>query len=145
MKNKNSKEEIEKAKIKLIDIYITMKKKINEDYNNEINIESCQKNLLKLDLLNLIEYIKSSIDIIMKMNIKYEKKDENDFKNNYYDEDYESLLRREEAWIRKHIGIENQLKLDYNLLLEKYKECEKDNKILVYQIVIILFIFFRKN
>ena len=107
-------------------------------------MENIKQDYSNLNLFKLIENINSLIEILINIKLK-EENNEKGIKISNFDEDYESLLRREEAWIRKHIGIENQLKLDYNLLLEKYKECEKDNKILVYQIVIILFIFFRKN
>lgn len=129
----SSKELIEKAKRELSNLYISIKKKIKNIDNEEI-IFNTKQMISKLTILDLIEYLKSSIDIIIDMEIK-EKNKEIKIKNNNYDEDYESLLRREEAWIRKHIGIENQLKLDYNNLLDKYNECEKENIILMNQVV----------
>ena len=133
MKKMSSKELIEKAKRELSNLYISIKKKIKNIDNEEI-IFNTKQMISKLTILDLIEYLKSSIDIIIDMEIK-EKNKEIKIKNNNYDEDYESLLRREEAWIRKHIGIENQLRIDYNNLFDKYKECEKDNIILMNQIV----------
>ena len=133
MKKISSKEQIEKAKRELSNLYISIKKKIKNIDNEEI-IFNTKQMISKLTILDLIEYLKSSIDIIIDMEIK-EKNKEIKIKNNNYDEDYESLLRREEAWIRKHIGIENQLKLDYNNLLDKYNECEKENIILMNQVV----------
>ncbi len=141
----NTNEEIEKIKNELIKTYKSLKEKIYEKapfITN--NTENTKHDYSNLNIFKLIENINSSIEILINIKLK-EENNEKEIKISNFDEDYESLLRREEAWIRKHIGIENQLKLDYNLLLEKYKECEKDNKILVYQIVIILFIFFRKN
>ena len=129
----SSKELIEKAKRELSNLYISIKKKIKNIDNEEI-IFNTKQMISKLTILDLIEYLKSSIDIIIDMEIK-EKNKEIKIKNNNYDEDYESLLRREEACIRKHIGIENQLKLDYNNLLDKYNECEKENIILMNQVV----------
>ena len=134
MKNISSKEQIEKAKRELSNLYISMKKKINNNVDNEEIIFNTKQMLSKLTILDLIEYIKSSIDIIINMSVK-EEKEGIKLKSNNYDEDYESLLRREEAWIRKHIGIENQLRLDYSNLFDKYKECEKENIILMNQIV----------
>ena len=134
MKNISSKEQIEKAKRELSNLYISMKKKINNNVDNEDIIFNTKQMLSKLTILDLIEYIKSSIDIIINMSVK-EEKEGIKLKSNNYDEDYESLLRREEAWIRKHIGIENQLRLDYSNLFDKYKECEKENIILMNQIV----------
>ena len=130
----SSKELIEKAKRELSNLYISMKKKINNNVDNEEIIFNTKQMLSKLTILDLIEYIKSSIDIIINMSVK-EEKEGIKLKSNNYDEDYESLLRREEAWIRKHIGIENQLRLDYSNLFDKYKECEKENIILMNQIV----------
>ena len=123
----------QKEKRELSNLYISIKKKIKNIDNEEI-IFNTKQMISKLTILDLIEYLKSSIDIIIDMEIK-EKNKEIKIKNNNYDEDYESLLRREEAWIRKHIGIENQLKLDYNNLLDKYNECEKENIILMNQVV----------
>ena len=130
----SSKELIEKAKRELSNLYISMKKKINNNVDNEEIIFNTKQMLSKLTILDLIEYLKSSIDIIINMSVK-EEKEGIKLKSNNYDEDYESLLRREEAWIRKHIGIENQLRLDYSNLFDKYKECEKENIILMNQIV----------
>ena len=141
----NTNEEIEKIKNELIKTYKSLKEKIYEKAPfNTNNMENIKQDYSNLNLFKLIENINSLIEILINIKLK-EENNEKGIKISNFDEDYESLLRREEAWIRKHIRIENQLKLDYNLLLEKYKECEKDNKILVYQIVIILFIFFRKN
>ena len=141
----NTNEEIEKIKNELIKTYKSLKEKIYEKAPfNTNNMENIKQDYSNLNLFKLIENINSLIEILINIKLK-EENNEKGIKISNFDEDYESLLRREEAWIRKHIRIENQLKLDYNLLLEKYRECEKDNKILVYQIVIILFIFFRKN
>ena len=134
MKKLSTKEQIEKAKGELTNLYISMKKKINNNVDNKEIIFNAKQMLSKLTILDLIEYIKSSIDIIINMSVK-EEKEGIKLKSNNYDEDYESLLRREEAWIRKHIGIENQLRLDYSNLFDKYKECEKENIILMNQIV----------
>ena len=141
----NTNEEIEKIKNELIKIYKSLKEKIYEKAPFKTNnMENIKQDYSNLNVFKLIENINSSIEILINIKLK-EENNEKGIKISNFDEDYESLLRREEAWIRKHIGIENQLKLDYNLLLEKYRECEKDNKILVHQIVIILFIFFMKN
>ena len=56
-------------------------------------------------------------------------------------EDYETLLRKEEAEIRQHISLEHQFKLLYENFSEKIKEAEKDNKILVKRIVSIYKIY----
>lgn len=58
-----------------------------------------------------------------------EKKDENAA------EDYETLLRKEEAEIRQHISIEHQFKLTMDNMLEKIYELENDNYLLAKKIV----------
>ena len=89
-------------------------------------------------MLDIINYIKESLHIIIKIKAKEEidqykqgkeKKDENAA------EDYETLLRKEEAEIRQHISIEHQLKLYMDNMLEKIYELEKDNHLLAKKIV----------
>ena len=50
-------------------------------------------------------------------------------------EDYETLLRKEEAEIRQHISIEHQFKLHMDMMLEKIYELENDNYLLAKKIV----------
>ena len=50
-------------------------------------------------------------------------------------EDYETLLRKEEAEIRQHISIEHQFKLHSENLEKKIMELEDDNYILAKKIV----------
>jgi hypothetical protein len=69
----------------------------------------------------------------------------NEEKNENFSEDYESLLRKEESNIRKHIAIENQLKIHCKSLNDKLEEYEKDNLILIEKYVRKNFLsFFRK-
>lgn len=69
----------------------------------------------------------------------------NEEKNENFSEDYESLLRKEERNIRKHIAIENQLKIHCKSLNDKLEEYEKDNLILIEKYVRKNFLsFFRK-
>ena len=85
------------------------------------------KDLSSLDLIN---YIKSTIDIIS--TLKYEEiiaKNKKD-KNENMAEDYESLLVKEEASIRQHIALENKLKLEYEILNERINSLETENNIL---------------
>lgn len=71
---------------------------------------------------------KEEIDILLK-------EQEDKEQNINAAEDYETLLRKEEAEIRQHISLEHQFKLLYENLSEKIKEAEKDNIILVKRIV----------
>ena len=66
----------------------------------------------------------------------------NEEKNENFSEDYESLLRKEERNIRKHIAIENQLKIYCKSLNDKLEEYEKDNLILIEKYVRKFFILF---
>ncbi len=122
----NYEKEIEKAKKELINLFF----KLNATNKQEVNkllliyyiikyyqIEQLkqdniiQKNL-KLNektILDLINLIRDTIDMII--SLKVNKKTENYIINNSSIEEYEKLLRQVESELRKHIGNENQLKV----------------------------------
>lgn len=122
----NYEKEIEKAKKELINLFF----KLNATNKQEVNkllliyyiikyyqIEQLkqdniiQKNL-KLNektILDLINLIRDTIDMII--SLKVSKKTENYIINNNSIEEYEKLLRQVESELRKHIGNENQLKV----------------------------------
>ena len=122
----NYENEIEKAKKELINLFF----KLNATNKQEVNkllliyyiikyyqIEQLkqdniiQKNL-KLNektILDLINLIRDTIDMII--SLKVNKKTENYIINNNSIEEYEKLLRQVESELRKHIGNENQLKV----------------------------------
>ena len=87
--------------------------------------------------MDLMEYIKSTIDIIVALKVDSKI---NDYKS-YLNEDsnmasdYETLLQKLEASIRQHISYEHQFKIEYEKLLNKAEEIEKDKKSLKKQIV----------
>ena len=87
--------------------------------------------------MDLIEYIKSTIDIIVALKVDSKI---NDYKS-YLNEDsnmasdYETLLQKLEASIRQHISYEHQFKIEYEKLLNKAEEIEKDKKSLKKHIV----------
>ena len=87
--------------------------------------------------MDLIEYIKSTIDIIVALKVDSKI---NDYKS-YLNEDsnmasdYETLLQKLEASIRQHISYEHQFKIEYEKLLNKAEEIENDKKSLKKQIV----------
>ena len=95
------------------------------------------ENIINLPLMDLIEYIKSTIDIIVALKVDSKI---NDYKS-YLNEDsnmasdYETLLQKLEASIRQHISYEHQFKIEYEKLLNKAEEIEKDKKSLKKQIV----------
>ncbi len=77
----------------------------------------------------IIEYIKTSIDILVDMKVK--KQIETFFSNynmkneNSNVEAYEELLRKSESDIRNHIKIEHQMKIYSDNLKSKIEELEK--------------------
>jgi len=95
------------------------------------------ENIVNLPLTDIIEYIKSTIDVIA--SIKFDEKI-NEYKN-YLNEDkntaseYETLLQKLEATIRQHISYEHQFKIEYEKLLSKAEEIENEKNMLIKQIV----------
>ncbi len=110
-----------------------------------------RKLLQKQNLLTLVEYISSSIDIIISLKLREEMNKINKGKiiNDNCTDNYEILLRKEERNIREHIANENRLKLYIKSLTDKLEEYERDNLILLEKIVrtyfIIIFYFNRKK
>ena len=145
--------EIEEAREELINLYLNIKIRTQEEVNYKylkikiykIQVESLKEenllketeNIINLPLMDLIEYIKSTIDIIV--SIKVDSKI-NDYKT-YLNEDinaatdYETLLQKLEASIRQHISYEHQFKIEYEKLLNKAEEIENDKERLKKQIV----------
>lgn len=93
--------------------------------------------MVNLPLTDIIEYIKSTIDIIVSLKVDSKI---NEYKN-YLNEDsnaasdYETLLQKLEASLRQHISYEHQFKIEYEKLLNKAEGIEKENKILIKQVV----------
>ena len=110
-----------------------------------------RKLLQKQNLLTLVEYISSSIDIIISLKLRDEMNKINKGKiiNDNCADNYEILLRKEEKNIREHIANENKLKLHIKSLTDKIEEYERDNLILLEKIVRtyfnIIFYFNRKK
>lgn len=104
------------------------------------NLEEEKKNLNKISILDIIKYIKESLFILVKLKAqeeidKYKNESQNNLENENAAEDYETLLRKEEAEIRQHISIEHQFKLNIENLAEKLYELENDNYFLARKIV----------
>ena len=103
----------------------------------EENLLKETENVMNLPLTDIIEYIKSTLDIIV--SIKVEEKI-NEYKK-YLNEDknaaseYETLLQKLEATIRQHISYEHQFKIEYEKLLNKAEEIDIEKKMLTKQIV----------
>ena len=103
----------------------------------EENLLKETENVMNLPLTDIIEYIKSTLDIIV--SIKVEEKI-NEYKN-FLNEDknaateYENLLQKLEESIRQHISYEHQFKIEYEKLLNKAEEIDIEKKMLTKQIV----------
>ena len=105
-------------------------------------MEKDKKYLEKLPILDIIQYIRTSLFIIIQIKLKEEIEKYNNNKNktkNIFDDiiaqDYETLLRKEEAEIRQHICSEHQFKLHSEYLEQKIMEIEDENLYLEKKIV----------
>ena len=148
--------EIMEAKNDLINLYLKLKPRKIEDvikiiYNHiilfiqeennlqEKNNEELEK-LIYLSIKDIIEYIKSSIDIIVSIKVDEELEKYNQDNPNAAN-DYETLLRKEEQSIRQHISTENQLKIQCEKFKEKMEQLENEKNIIIEEIVSNIFIF----
>lgn len=103
---------------------------LTEDaYINEIN------ELKDISLLDIVEYVKNSIDVIVSLKVEETIDDYKSKKNENAASDYETLLQKEESAIRQHISYEHQIKIEYEKLLEKIELMDIENKLLLYQVV----------
>ena len=128
------KNELDKVKIELINLYLNIKIRTQEEVNSltEENIIQETENIINLPLLDIIEYIKSTIDIIV--SIKVESKI-NDYRNSLNEDnnaatEYETLLQKLESALRQHIAYEHQFKIEYEKLLMKSDEINYEKNLL---------------
>jgi hypothetical protein len=87
-------------------------------------------------LKELVDNIKSSIDIIISIKLENELQKylpEKDNPNSATK--YETLLQKEEESLRQHISIEHQLKIQCEKFAEKLDEIENQRLLLVNEIV----------
>lgn len=145
---------MEKAREELINLYLNIKirtqeeviiiinyflllKNLQVEYLTEDNLLKETENIINLPLTDLIEYIKSTIDIIVSLKVDAKINEYKNFLNedNNAATEYETLLQKLEASIRQHIGYEHQFKIEYEKLLNKAEEIENEKKILIKQIV----------
>ena len=140
-KNENNlyKEENEKAKNNLISFYLNFKNYTKNKIINKKNskgdelIQNEKKELTKLSLLKLIDFIKLSMERLASTKVEEElkilKKELNDLSENQnICWKYEELLIKEEASIRKHISYNQQLKIEIDKLNESIFEKQLENK-----------------
>ena len=100
-----------------------------EEYNKEI------EDLKDKSLLDMVNYIKDSIDVIVNLKINDIIDEYKSDKNENAATDLETLLQKEEAAIREHISYEHKIKIEYEKLLDKMEIMELEHKLLVYQVV----------
>lgn len=88
----------------------------------------------------MVEYIQSSIDIIVQIKLqeqidkeREDKKEEQE--SGYAATKYETLLQKEEKEIRNYIRIEHQLKLHCEKLSSQLEEIELENEMLMRKLV----------
>ena len=135
----NYEKEIEKAKKELINLFlklvITNKQEVNKllliyyilkyhqiEQSKDDNIIQNNLKLNEKPILDLINLLRDTIDMII--SLKVNKLSEYIINDNSKEE-YEKLLRQLEAELRKHIGIQNQLKVQ----LEKMQLDEINNEV----------------
>ena len=88
-----------------------------------------------ISLLDIVNYVKNSIDVIVSFKVEELIDDYKSRKDENAAVDFETLLQKEEAAIRQHISYEHQVKIEYEKLVEKMELTELENKLLEYQIV----------
>ena len=162
-------ENIDLIREKLIELYLETKIRKSEEVYKLLNLKNLfiaqivnisseilkqdKENLKKLPTLDIINYIKTSLLIIIniKLNEELEKRKDKNMKKKILEEnaaeDFETLLRKEEAEIRQHICVEHQFKLHSEYLEQRIMELEDENLILEKKIVRKKYIInkYRKN
>ena len=118
----------QKVKASLIDLYLTLRQ-----YSLDIKKVKKEENidyLTTMDELELINYIKDSLDTVI---LTLAEKKINDYNNQIYNEhiqqDYEAMLIKYEQDIRGHIKVEHQLKLYSDSLQNNLEELENEKKL----------------
>ena len=144
---KSKPNDVEKARKELISLYLGIKLRKESDVINNIYLiiqalslteEEYNKEIEELNnisLLDIVNYVKNSIDVIVTFKVEDLIDDYKSNKNQNAASDYETLLQKEEAAIRQHISYEHQIKIEYEKVLEKIEILELENKLLLYQIV----------
>ena len=131
--------ENEIAKNDLISFYLNFKNYCQNKTTKRKNskgdelIQNEKKELTKLSLLKLIDFIKLSMERLVSTKIEEElkvlKKELNDLSENQnICWKYEELLIKEEASIREHISYNQQLKIEIDKLNEIIFEKQLENK-----------------
>jgi hypothetical protein len=107
-----------------------------DEYYNEI------EQLKNISLVDIVKYIKDSIDAIVSFKVEDLMVEYKSKKDGNSATDYETLLQKEEASIRQHISYEHQIKIEYEKIMDKYEMLDLENKLFIYQSVSKKFLFF---
>ena len=115
---------------KVILFYFLFKQEKSEEHKEELIKQLVEKKSLK----ELIEFIKSSISIII--NIKLQEEIEKYINTQFNPAiEYELLLQKEEQTNREHIGIEHQFKIQCEKYAQELDSLEDEKSLLLIQIV----------
>ena len=124
--------ELDKVKLELINLYLNMKIRTQDEVNSltEENLLLETENIYGLPLLDIIDYIKSTIDIMVSIQVDSKI---NNYKNSLNEDNnsatkYETLLQKLEANLRQHIAYEHHFKIEYEKLVTKFEEIENEKK-----------------
>ena len=142
IKNKDSKEVIiiyiDSKNVMYLYFLFSQKETINDEFINEL--------IKTKSLKDLIEYVKSSIDIIITLKTNEGIANYNNIQYNPAIE-YELLLQKEEQNNREHISIEHQFKIQCEKYAQELDYLENEKSVLLMQIVsyIKFIIFYNMN
>ena len=124
--------ELDKVKLELINLYLNIKIRTQDEVNSltEENLLLETENIFSLPISDIIEYIKSTIDIIVSIRVDTKI---NDYKNSLNEDSntatkYETLLQKLESSLRQHIAYEHQFKIEYEKLMIKSEEISNEKK-----------------
>ncbi len=127
----------------LVDLYLKLKIRQEENFPSKEDHQIEKNNLKKINPITIIDYIISTIDILINLKVEErfmkEKKtlseSENNFNsslalivnNNYYKHNlaYENIIKELETQLRKMIKTEQYLKIQLCSLQSKYEHLEK--------------------
>lgn len=122
--NPKTKKNLQEA---IVDIYLNLKQEATSTDCPKSQKQKADKKpserakLLNLDTFLLLDYLQTTIEILI--NTKKENSEKNDEEANSIG--YEQMLQKLEAEIRNHIRVEQQLKLHIEGLNNKLEESQK--------------------
>ena len=134
----------EEVKHKLVELYLNVKVRSKDEISEftEDLLKEERDKLLDSSISALINYIKTSIEILMNLKVEdylelkqKEERELEELKNKLRSsssasfeppKDYEEVIQKYEGDIRKHIRIEQQMKLHSDALQQKIEDKEKE-------------------